>query len=423
MSTGANPFNHVNPYALASISEASETFTFLSSEDILDDRGIKLWARNQPVSPSLHERLLARKLRRPLESCLLAEDGITTVRLYESLQELLAGQHPIARIAAPQAERLLTEVKSLPLHAVVQLLLTAGHAARPTIYEHAIRGMALAGTLQLSAGGDRLAVRQAMLGGLLHDLGEMYVNPAYLDNVQKPLTLGGYRHVVTHPRVSELLLSRLTDYPAALALAVGQHHERLDGSGYPSRRNVEQITPLGRLLGVVELTLGVTAATVAPVMRAGLSLRMIPGEFDPSWTRYISEAATRLAEPLVGTEPPHSREELLRELDEINNSLTQGPAVAQALLGTHPSTDVKDVASHAAQLLGRLRQGWNAMGLWAGIDESTHPNAEFEIHAVKGELQFRLRTMQRDCLWRHPQMTLEEADALLPLWQSLSARR
>ncbi|MBC7662797.1 MAG: hypothetical protein H7276_03220, partial [Caulobacter sp.] len=77
------PFRSANPHALAAILEASETKRIIAATDIFDISGIKLWASNQPVSAALQRRLLDRQLRQPLESCLVAQDGVTSITLLD----------------------------------------------------------------------------------------------------------------------------------------------------------------------------------------------------------------------------------------------------------------------------------------------------------------------------------------------------
>lgn len=47
-----------NPELLQSIIKASETYSIVASQDIVDIRGLKLWAKGQPVSVALQQRLL-----------------------------------------------------------------------------------------------------------------------------------------------------------------------------------------------------------------------------------------------------------------------------------------------------------------------------------------------------------------------------
>ena len=172
-------FSTANQHALATILEAAQTKSIIASRDIFDISGIKLWARDMPVSTSLQRKLLDRQLRNPLESCLMAEDGVTTATLVEALEALLARPTPLSSLLKPRAVKLVQEAAHLPLHSVAQLLLTAGQASRPESFEHAMQAMALAGALMLSHGCTAMELRMAMLAGLLHDLGEMYIDPSH----------------------------------------------------------------------------------------------------------------------------------------------------------------------------------------------------------------------------------------------------
>ena len=70
----AGAFRTANPHALATILEAAETRRIIAATDIFALDGTKLWASHQPVSAALQRKLMDRKLRAPLESCLVAGD-------------------------------------------------------------------------------------------------------------------------------------------------------------------------------------------------------------------------------------------------------------------------------------------------------------------------------------------------------------
>lgn len=245
-----------NPVALSAIMRASEQHLIVASEDILDARGFKLWAKGQPVSASLQHKLLERRLQQPLEACLTAPDGATLAYLQESLSTFLASEAALAQGLQPWAARLQEHMAGLRLHAVAQLLFTAALATRTSFIAHAVAGCALMGAMALSKNWPAAEVRQAMLAGLLHDMGEIYIQPEYLDSPE-PLDLLRHKHLAVHPRMAQMLLASTTDYGPALCRAVGEHHERLDGSGYPARLHGTQISELGKMLSVVEVTLGV----------------------------------------------------------------------------------------------------------------------------------------------------------------------
>ena len=99
----ASAFASANPHALAAILEASETRRIIAATDIFDLAGTKLWARNQPVSAELQRKLLDRKLREPLEACLVAEDGVTPASLAAALAQRIDSDGGLAPLLRPQA--------------------------------------------------------------------------------------------------------------------------------------------------------------------------------------------------------------------------------------------------------------------------------------------------------------------------------
>jgi response regulator RpfG family c-di-GMP phosphodiesterase len=385
-----SPFTSANPHALATILEASETKSIIAATDIFDISGIKLWARDMPVSSALQRKLLDRKLRNPLESCLIAEDGVTAQTLVQAAQALVERDSPLAALLRPHAAKIVTETAHLPLHSVAQLLLTAGQASRPEAFDHAVQAMALSGSLMVAHGGTTSEIRLAMLCGLLHDLGEMYIAPNHGEaDADRTLDFRSYQQLVVHPHVGQLLVSQLTNYPSVLARAIAEHHERLDGSGYPHGLRREALSPLGRMLCVAEAALGVLRGERPYLSRVSVSLRVVPGEYDLQWAGRFADAAR--VQPAL-----HAH----LETDEVQVRLSRLDAALQAaqqsvdvLASSAESPALKEALVLAQFLLGRLRTGWNASGLWS-TEAIAHQDAA-EVEAVEDELFFRLRAIDR----------------------------
>ncbi len=407
-------FSIANPHALATILEASQTKSIIASQDIFDISGIKLWARDMPVSTALQRKLLDRQLRNPLETCLMAEDGVTSQTLMQSTRQLLDSSSPLADMLRPSAPRILQEVAHLPLHSVAQLLLTAGQASRPESFEHALQAMAIAGALMITNGGGTADIRVAMLGGLLHDLGEMYIDPRHGEaDADRSLDFVSYQKLVVHPHVGRLLLGQLTNYPSALARAVAEHHERLDGSGYPHALKRDDVSPLGRLLAVTEATLAVMRGEQPCLARASVALRVVPGEFDLSWVGRIAAAAR--TGPVM--QAKFDAETVKRRLARLDAGLLAAQASAGMLAASTESAALKDTLALVSHLLGRLRTGWYASGLWSA-DGITEQDAA-EVDAVEHELSFRLRSIERAALLRAGDLPVHEAQQLNLLCESL----
>jgi hypothetical protein len=140
-----------------------------------------------------------------------------------------------------------------------RLTLGAG-PGRDALVEHALGVGVLASGVALRLGWAAADVRAAMLAGCLCDLG-LTVLPTNLRAVQRPLTEEETNTLRRHPLYGAAMLERIRASDPAVALpesvqiAVHQHHERLDGSGYPGRLKGDRIHDLARLVGACDMLL------------------------------------------------------------------------------------------------------------------------------------------------------------------------
>jgi HD-GYP domain-containing protein (c-di-GMP phosphodiesterase class II) len=94
--------------------------------------------------------------------------------------------------------------------------------------------------------------RQLAIGGLLHDIGKLAVPPEIL---QKPaaLTDEEFAAIKRHPEDGRRLLEELGGFPVEVRRLVSDHHERLDGSGYPRGLTADELNLETRILAVCDV--------------------------------------------------------------------------------------------------------------------------------------------------------------------------
>jgi HD-GYP domain-containing protein (c-di-GMP phosphodiesterase class II) len=107
----------------------------------------------------------------------------------------------------------------------------------------------LAKGLSTSATADLAALATA---GLLHDLGKRSV-PQQILNKSGKLTDDEWALLMEHPTTGFRELSERGDLSWEQLMVVYQHHERLDGSGYPTGVSGDEIHPWAKLCGVVDV--------------------------------------------------------------------------------------------------------------------------------------------------------------------------
>jgi len=409
-------FATANPHALSVILEASETRSIIAACDIFDIQGIKLWARHRPVSRDLQQRLMDRALSQPLETCLLAEDGVSTRTLALGLRDLVQNPGPLQALLKPQGSALLQGVMAVRLHPVVQLLLSAVETSQAPRFAHAVEAMAVAGALMAARGGDVKQVAQAMTVGLLHDVGEMYIDPAHGEaEIGHTQDVETYRQLLVHPHIGQLLISQLTDYPKDIARAVAEHHERMDGSGFPNRLDGTQMSTLGKLMSTVEAALAALRQPEATLQHASVVLRAVPGEFDDHLLGPLAAAAR--SEPALQAQ--RSLQELQAHLAAFDATLNDAVARLEDLMRRHNSASLLEAGELARHLLSKLRGGWNESGLWCLAAIGTEQAAEAE--AVQAALVARLHGIERAARLSAGPLLPQEDDEALGAWcQSLA---
>ena len=95
-------------------------------------------------------------------------------------------------------------------------------------------------------------LRALAVGGLLHDVGKLSVPDAIL---KKPAGLDDDEFAVIrrHPDWGHELVGRVAAYPEAVRSLVRDHHERLDGTGYPRGLEGDEISLDTRILAVCDV--------------------------------------------------------------------------------------------------------------------------------------------------------------------------
>lgn len=94
-------------------------------------------------------------------------------------------------------------------------------------------------------------VRLVRRAGLVHDLGRLGVSNAIWDK-REPLTASERERVRLHAYLTERMLSA-SPALAPLGALAAQHHERLDGSGYPRAVRGNMLSPAARILGAADV--------------------------------------------------------------------------------------------------------------------------------------------------------------------------
>lgn len=190
-------------------------------------------------------------------------------------QETLQALGKILHAARERTLRLMEHERLLGIfHRVVEAFSRAMEYRDPYTSGHQRRVAELACAVAERMGLDGYLREGLRVAGLLHDVGKSLVVPMEILSKPGKLSEAEFALIKMHPKAGYDILSPV-DFPWPVAEAVYQHHERLDGSGYPRGLKGEEIIPEARILAVADV---VEAMTSHRPYRPALGLEEALGE-------------------------------------------------------------------------------------------------------------------------------------------------
>ena len=135
--------------------------------------------------------------------------------------------------------------------AIIQAMSTTIEKRDPYTAGHQRRVAKLCRAIATEMGFSWDAIQGLRMAAAIHDLGKIHV-PAGILNKPGPMSEHELAIIRMHPRTAYDILKGI-QFPWPLAETIYQHHERLDGSGYPRQLRGDQILLEARILAVADV--------------------------------------------------------------------------------------------------------------------------------------------------------------------------
>ena len=419
-----------SPHYLRALTDMADRRAVVTQDAIYTDNGIKLVEKGARIDSRLYDRLVQHKLREPIDRHLTVENAVDVPALIAAGQDL-AEQGVLPQMLAQalgSAGKLLAPLRSVSLPDPVAFKLTVMRDQRPGLFEHSLQMMMVAVFLGLKSGLSERDCVPLAAAALLHDAGVLHMDPSWMDPLNK-VTGVQRKHLVAHPITSMLMLKDAGVYPRSVEIAVLEHHERMDGSGYPRGLPGAEISPMGRILLLAEVvTAFYEKYTDMPAQRLSLVLRLNHRKFPAALVAHVlpllhEDVARDSALMPLGADAPVQIDTLagaFEQWEQLKAALS--PAARQVPGSVFAFADIRlqalqkaliEAGSHPRQqgdLLEQL-QG-DALGL-------------AEVALVGREALWQLQSIVNACYRRWPQLTdrASPADAAVADWCDWAMRK
>ncbi len=167
---------------------------------------------------------------------------------------------------------------------------TAGHQARVS---------KLAVTIATEMALDETMIEGLRLGGMVHDIGKVYI-PSEILNRPGKLSDIEFSLIKTHSQVGHDIMVNVA-FPWPVAKMIYQHHERMNGSGYPCALKGEEILLEARILAVADVLESMAShRPYRPALGIEKGIEEIQRGAGDYYDTNVAEACLRLFERLGG---------------------------------------------------------------------------------------------------------------------------
>lgn len=166
---------------------------------------------------------------------MLSEDIAFTLRSIRNFQQRLNTEKKLNNVLLQTVKALVTTIEKRDPY-------TGGHQRRVAEYSREVAEKLKFDTYKINA---------IYWGGLIHDIGKISIP---LDILNKPgaLTKEEFEIVKAHPVKGYEIISDI-NFPWPLSDIILQHHERLDGSGYPYQLKGDEIIEEAKIIGICDI--------------------------------------------------------------------------------------------------------------------------------------------------------------------------
>lgn len=169
-------------------------------------------------------------------------------------------------------------------HGDAMLCLARIRAKDAYLMEHSMNVAILLANFGRYLGLERSVLKELTLGGLLHDVGKI-MTPDEVLNKPGKLTDEEFAIMRQHVVHSYEILSNTPGITPTMLEVAANHHERLDGTGYPQRLKGDQLSLYTRMSGIVDVYDAITAdrvykAGMQPTQAFRILLKGLHSHFD-----------------------------------------------------------------------------------------------------------------------------------------------
>ncbi|MCR4629042.1 MAG: HD-GYP domain-containing protein [Clostridium sp.] len=202
----------------------------------------------ETIAPSIRNTI--KLLREPDQAKVTFQENFRA-RVSKGIQYIYAGptEHELAHAATVMSEDLLRAIEK---NNAIAINISELQTSDEYTFKHSVDVATISMVIARRRGWKRHQIIEVGEAGLLHDIGKTKI-PNELLNKAERLTDEEFQILKGHSLLGYELVKDNREVSPAIALGILQHHEKIDGSGYPFGATVSQIHPYAKVIAVADI--------------------------------------------------------------------------------------------------------------------------------------------------------------------------
>lgn len=262
----------MNAYA-SHLSVLKDKTKVLASEDIFTNEGVLLAKSGSDLNEKVCQNILKFKLLKPLEDTVFLENQLQPKQVFEQIINLTNRDPYLKVLNTKLGKKGALEKCCICLGKYPLLLqkLTVLDMELTDVFNQSLLSGFFAYICGVIEGYEQDNLEENFLAGIVHDIGFLHIDRQILLKKER-LNAEEWRNVQSHPIIAYEIVKRIPNFPEKSAMAILEHHENLDGSGYPRGKTVHELGSLGQLINLLDNVIVIYNKKFKPLKRSPIGL-------------------------------------------------------------------------------------------------------------------------------------------------------
>lgn len=235
--------------------QVNDTNGVQASSDIKNNLGQILVKKGSNIDQSTVDKIARFKLLRPLESSINIQNEFTSESLQSAFHKFFETESSLFNLFQKLNDE--KDLKSCCEYfcrfSLLKQKLTVLSLILPNIFEQALFCSWLSIVLSKQILQSSVANQEIFIASLCHDIGMVHISCETL-NKKGDLTLEEWKLIQSHPVIGYNILKGIKGLKPIVARTILEHHEHLDGTGYPRGCIGAMLCQEGQILNLLDCT-------------------------------------------------------------------------------------------------------------------------------------------------------------------------